>query len=503
VEVQDGLGAATTDPLAPVAADFRLTRWLFLRLLGIVYLAAFASLWVQVDGLLGSRGVLPVSDFLTTAHHALGQEAYWRLPTLCWLCPGDNGLQALCAAGVALSVLLILGLAPGPILAALWACYLSATNVGQAFFTYQWDTLLLETGLLAIFFAPWGVWPRPASESAGSPAVRWLLRWLLFRLVFSSGVAKLVSGDPSWRDLTALAYHYETQPLPTWTSWYMHQMPLWFHQVSALLTLILEIAVPPFLFVGTRCRHRAAFAMTLLQVLILLTGNYGFFNLLTIALCVAQLDDDVLPISLRRRLLPTQPIAATERWRRIALLPITGTLLLLSFVPFFSTLHRGGIRHDWLAEPFEIVDAFHLANSYGLFAIMTTERREIVIEGSDDGQTWTEYAFRWKPGDVQRRPQFATPHLPRLDWQMWFAALGTCEENLWFQRFLARLLEGEPAVLAQLQENPFPDRSPRFVRARLYRYRFTDGPTRAGTGAWWQRELLGPYSPVLSRDVLR
>jgi hypothetical protein len=481
---------------------FHISRWLFLRLLGFVYLAAFASLWDQVDGLVGSRGILPADRFLAAVRSALGAEAYTRFPTLCWLIPGDAGLHALCGAGVFLSGLLILGFAPGLVLCGLWACYLSLTVAGQVFLGYQWDALLLETGFLAIFFAPWGLWPWPAREAAPPPALRWLLRWLLFRLVFSSGVAKLLSQDPAWQDLTALEYHYETQPLPVWTSWCMHQLPAWFHKMSVLLAFVLEIPVPVLLFAGRRCRHWACAGIILLQILIALTGNYGYFNLLTIVLCLAQFDDDIFPSRIRARMLAASgqaPLAAASGGRRLLLMPIAGILFLLSLVPFVTTLTQARHLPGWLAKPVQLAASFHLVNNYGLFAVMTRERPEIIIEGSNDGETWLAYEFRWKPGDVSRRPEFTTPHMPRLDWQMWFAALGSFQDNPWFSQFLVRLMEGEEQVLALMERNPFPQAPPRFLRAMLYRYHFTNIETREQTGAWWRREQLGLYCPVFPR----
>jgi hypothetical protein len=479
-----------------------MSRWLFLRLLGIVYLAAFVSLWVQVDGLIGSRGILPLERFLPAAYNAVGGEAYWRLPTLCWLLPGDPGMHALCGAGVFLSALLILGSAPGPMLVGLWACYLSLTVAGQVFLGYQWDALLLETGFLAIFYAPCRLWSWPASERAPLPIMRWLLRWLLFRLMFTSGVAKLMSGDATWRDLTALQYHYETQPLPTWTSWYLHQMPAWFQQLSVLLTFVLEIGVPVLLFAGRRCRHWGCFGIAFLQVLIALSGNYGYFNLLTIALCVSQLDDNVFPGFMHARLLgpPRQDGPARENPLRVLMiLLVAGTLFLLSLIPFLAATQITRHWPGWLEKTSQFAGSFQLVNNYGLFAVMTRERPEIVIEGSNDGDNWRAYEFRWTPGDLTRRPEFVTPHMPRLDWQMWFAALGSFRDNPWFYHFLVRLMEGESEVLALLEGNPFPERPPRFLRATLYRYHFTDAETRTRTGAWWHRERLGLYSPILSR----
>jgi hypothetical protein len=478
---------------------FFLSRWLFLRLLGVVYLFAFASLWDQIDGLIGSRGILPARRFLSAAQEAMGDECYWRFPTLCWLFRGDAFLHILCVGGLSLACLVILGIATGPALFLLWAFYLSLVVVGQVFLGYQWDALLLECGLLAVLYAPWGL--RPRAGAPPSPVVRWLLRWLLFRLMFGSGMAKLLSGDPTWRGLTALEYHYQTQPLPTPISWYMSQLPEWFQQLSVLVTFAVELAVPVLLFGPRLCRHLACLAIIGFQLLIAATGNYGFFNLLTILLCLAQLDDAAFPGFMRRRLLETPPnpsVAAT--WRSRVLVVLAAGIFLLSLGPFLSNLRLMRFFPSWLVQVYRAAGSFQSVNSYGLFAFMTTRRPEIVIEGSDDGVTWRAYEFRWKPGDVDRLPAFTGPHMPRLDWQMWFAALGGFQENPWFLAFLSRLLEGSTDVLALLERNPFPDRPPRLVRAMLYDYRFTDWEEGARTGAWWRRELIGPYGPVLGRE---
>jgi hypothetical protein len=491
--------------------DFSHSRWLFLRLLGVIYLTAFASLWTQIAGLVGEHGILPVSRFLAEAQRSFGCEAFLRFPTLCWLDPGDASLHALCAAGVVLSLLLILGLCPGPVLFFLWALYLSLTVAGQVFLSYQWDALLLEAGLLAIFYAPWGIWPR---EEAAPPAasVRWLLRWLLFRLMFGSALVKLTSGDPSWHNLTALQYHYETQPLPTWTSWSMHQLPAWFQQFSALVMFAFELLVPVLLFGSRQWRRLACAGIAGFQLLIALTGNYGFFNLLTIVLCVPQLEgretkdeggrrrDDsesnrtFSSFILHTSFLRPSPLAI---WRRRLLVPIVGGVFLLSLAPFFISLGTLDFWPAWFKRTYLIADSFRSVNNYGLFAVMSTKRTEIIIEGSDDGRTWLAYEFRWKPGNVNRKPAFATPYLPRLDWQMWFVALNQEQEQPWFHDLLRRLLEGSPEVLALLAENPFPDKPPRWVRAAAYDYRFTDSEIRSKTGAWWHSDYTRQYGAIL------
>jgi hypothetical protein len=477
-------------------SSFFLARWLFLRLLGGVYLAAFLSLWVQIHGLIGSRGILPIGDYLADVRAVTGPKRYLLVPTLCWLDPSDRFLDVLCGSGVALSGLLILGIAPSVVLFLLWALYLSLTVAGQEFLGYQWDGLLLETGLLAVFLAPPQLWPRLARQAPPSGLVLWLFRWLLFRVMFGSGMAKLVSGDPTWRGLTALQYHYETQPLPTWTSWYVHQLPGWFHGLSVLLTFAAELLVPLGIFGPRRLRHAACAGIVALMLLIAATGNYGFFNLLTIVLCVPLLDDGVFPARWRARLASAEPRG--RGWPRWLVMPFATGIFALSLLPFLAGI--GLLQHGptWLMTTYRIVESFRSVNRYGLFAVMTTRRPEILVEGSNDGVTWLPYDFRWKPGDVRRPPAFAGPHMPRLDWQMWFAALEDYRENPWFLRFLDRLLKGSPEVLALLERNPFPDQPPRYLRAVVHDYHFSDAAARAETGAWWRRERRGLYCPVLT-----
>jgi hypothetical protein len=485
-----------------MSTNVTISRWLCLRLLGFVYLAAFLSLAVQIEGLVGSHGILPVADYLTAIRRMTGPERYYLEPTLCWLNCQDWFLFGLCAGGAGLAVLLILGVAPVPVLFLLWVFYLSLTVAGQVFLGYQWDALLLETGFLAIFFAPLQFWPRAGHLAPPPREILWLLRWLLFRLMFASGMVKLLSGDESWRSLTAMHYHYETQPLPTWTSWYMDQLPAWFQALSVLATFCVEILLPPLIFGPRRCRQVAFAGLVGLQLLIAATGNYGFFNFLTIVLCLPLLEDDVFPAWLRSRLARASEAGIHPKprgWSPWITVPVAGGIFFLSILPFVRNAGVLGPRPAWLARVAQAAASFRSVNSYGLFAGMTTVRNEIIVEGSDDGRTWKPYAFRWKPGDPRRQPSFAGLHMPRLDWQMWFAALGTYRENPWFIDFLARLLQGSPEVVALLDHNPFPDQPPHYIRAVFYTYQFTDRTTRNREGIWWRRIPLGLYCPVLSR----
>ena len=535
-----------------------LSRWIFIRLLGVIYLIAFISLWRQIDGLIGHNGILPVADYLNAVSEGLGPERCWWVPTFSWFNGSDGFLHLQCAAGVALSLLLIAGVAPVLDLLFLWAIYLSLSTVCRDFLSFQWDILLLETGFLAIFLAPRQWLPKLSRETMPSITVLWLCRWLLFRLMFMSGAVKLLSRDPAWWNLTALAVHYETQPLPTWIGWYAHQLPFWFQRTCCALMFITELAAPFLIFCGRRARQIACGAFVLFMLLISLTGNYCFFNLLTVALCLLLLDDAFLlrllpssaaafvnrrltppvasgsqpqeasrpeevprPVQSRSQTLNLPPVPPEER-RRPADAPVEfplwdgsgvgswkglrtiGVAVLAAIVLALSGLETVArlFRLENLPRPalqlLRLASPLRTVNSYGLFAVMTTTRPEIVVEGSNDGVTWLPYEFKWKPGELKRRPAFVAPHQPRLDWQMWFAALSDYRREPWFMNFLVRLLQGSPEVLALLQKNPFPSPPPRSVRAVLYEYRFTDVAARRATGEWWQRERKGLYCPEIS-----
>jgi predicted DCC family thiol-disulfide oxidoreductase YuxK len=489
-----------------------LSRWIFLRLLGLIYLAAFLSLWSQIDGLVGQHGILPADRFMAALRQqydagGIGLDRFRLVPTLAWLGASDGFLHWQCAAGAALSVLLVVGIAPAPCLALLWLLYLSLATVTRTFLGFQWDNLLLEAGFLAILLAPWRLWPRRSRTTPPSRLAVLLLQVLLFKLMFSSGCVKLASGDSSWRNLTALSFHYQTQPLPTWLAWYANQLPMGLHKFSCAGMFGIELLAPFLVFAPRRPRLLGCGLLALLQLLILLTGNYAFFNWLTLALIVAVLDDwtlnRILPHRLARRLSHLlgngrDPGAGEARWQRrttvlVAVVVVPISLLQISF--------SWGASYRWLA-PAEAAVAwlqpFRTVSGYGLFAVMTTERREIIVEGSDDGVSWLPYEFKDKPGDIQRRPTFVAPHQPRLDWQMWFAALGDYRENRWFVHFCLRLLQGSPEVLALLEKNPFPQHAPKHVRAQLYRYDFTESSERRATGAWWRRDRIGTYLPSIA-----
>jgi len=465
---------------------YTLVSWIFLRLFGAIFLTAFASLGVQVLGLIGHAGILPLRDYLGAAHETLGRSAYRILPTLFWVNSSDTALVAGTVIGVLLGLLVIVDRWTRPALIGLFALYLSYVYAGQAFMSFQWDTLLLETGFLAIFL------------TGGSRIVVWLFRWLVFRYVFLSGIVKLVSGDPTWHGMTALEYHFWTQPLPTPLAWYAAQLPTWLLRAGTAAALVIELGSVFLIFLPRRLRAAAAGCVLLLQVLIVLTGNYNFFNLLTMLLCVFLFDDAALRRLVPRRLQSLSQGRVPLAGRRAT---VTAGALALILVPVgVNRIWETAMRTDLpvLGILTEAVEPLSIVNRYGLFAVMTTARPEIVIEGSADGREWREYVFRYKPGPLSRPPLWNIPHQPRLDWQMWFAALGTVRQNPWMIGLMWRLLQGSPPVLALLGPNPFPGGPPKYVRARLYDYRFADRPTRLATGQWWVRRPVGLYFPQVT-----
>ena len=482
--------------------SYLIARWAFLRALGIVYLIAFLSFWSQIQGLIGPGGILPAESFLDLVRANLGAERYWLVPTVLWLGAGASGLNLVCGLGALGSVLLILDLWPRGWLVVLWALYLSLVGVGQDFLAFQWDALLLEAGLLAILLAPGHLLPGRHPEPPPPPLAVVLLWGLLFRLVFESGAAKLTSGDPTWRNLTALDYHFFTQPLPTWTAWYANLLPGWLKRVAVLGTFAFEMGAPLLIVCGRRLRLYGWVGIVAMQLLIFGTGNYTFFNLLTIALTLLLLDDRVWRRVLPRRALRWVPKTGEDHRpspaRALAVAAIGVPLVVLQLVSFYVTVVPGASLPRAVEPVFAGLAPFRSLNSYGLFRVMTTERAEIIIEGSDDGGTWRTYEFRYKPGALDRRPAFVEPHQPRLDWQMWFAALDQFDRTAWFQAFAARLLQGSPSVVRLLASNPFPDHPPQYLRVTLYDYRLTDRATRRATGAWWTRTRLGLYAPILS-----
>ena len=467
----------------PAAQDsFALTEALFLRLLGFIYLAAFGSFWPQITGLVGSRGVAPAARLMAAMHSQFGARAFFYAPSLFWLNRSDTALILFCIFGCVASLLLVLGIFSRIATAACFVLYLSLSSVGQPFTEFQWDALLLEAGFLALF--------------AGAPWLVWAFRLLLFRLMFESAWVKIASHDPNWRNLHALRFHFMTQPLPDPIAYYAYRLPGGLLDAFTAATLFIEFVAPVLLFCPRRFRQAGVALLVFLQMTILLTGNYAFFNLLALALCLWGLDDCALAY-----------LTPVVRWGfpRLGLrlnVPIlrklgSGVVTVLILFGALQLLDSLGVgARSALLKPLSWVQPFEIVNSYGLFAIMTTTRPEIIIEGSNDQLDWREYQFPFKPGNTHRGLPWVAPYQPRLDWQMWFAALGDYQNNTWVGGVMYRVLTGEPSVYRLLSAPPFA-KPPRYMRALLYDYDFTTPAERSRTGAVWQRHLKGVwFGPV-------
>jgi Lipase maturation factor len=488
-------------PSPSLAHDsYWLTRFVLLRLLGFVYAVAFLAAAFQLVPLIGSEGLLPLAPYLDRVAEHLGSRAdgFWALPTLFWLGASDLALRAVAWTGFALSCAVVAGYANSISLAALWALYLSIVHGGQDWYGYGWEIQLLETGFLAIFLVPL-VDPRPFPRRAPPIALIWLFRWLAFRIMLGAGLIK-IRGDSCWRDLTALYYHFETQPIPNPASRAFHFLPRALLRGGVLFNHFAELVAPWFVF-GPRVARRIAGAVILaFQSMLIVSGNLSFLNYLTIVPALACLDDGiwsrVLPNALVRRAeraaAQAQPSVAMQRvsWAVAAL------VALLSIQPVAN-----------LASPRQVMntafDRFDLVNTYGAFGSVGRERWNIVFEGTaddaiDEDAHWKPYPYRALPVALDRRPVVIAPYQPRLDWQMWFAAMGTPDEYPWTIHLIWKLLHNDPGALSLFAENPFPDRPPRYVRAVLYRYAFA--PPDDPEGRWWTREERGLWLPPLSVD---
>jgi len=490
---------------------FLAARRVFAFALGAIFLVAFWSWGSQVRGLVGEHGLIPVREQLT--EFSARGISFWQMPSLSWMSDGDFMLLAQCWLGVLLAIAMCAGFFPGACALACWALYLSLMTVGESFANFQWDAMLLETSLLAALWLPWRARPDWAAESRAQKIGRWLLWWLFVRMMIESGVVKLTWGDKTWLGYSALDFHFETQPIPLWTAWYAHQAPRWMLRTACWITYFIEIVTPALLLAPPRwrfLRHGAVLLQVLLQFSILTTGNYTYFNWLTIALCVPFLDDSFRGF----RRLRAQPADAPHRhwWPLIPACALALASLLCSFGGFTSAfaglagqeadirrmtdeIKRDGHAHTpWL-------QSLRSFNGYGLFRTMTLSRPEFILEGSADGVNWHEYEFPYKAGDVYRRPSLVAPFQPRLDWQMWFAALSPQQYGYLLERLMRRVLEAEPAVLALLKKNPFESAPPRHVRLSLYDYHFTKSEDR--TAAWWKRDFKGSTQPVSLENFRR
>ena len=480
--------------------NYSIGFWFLARLTGLSYFFALLSLYPQIPGLIGPHGILPAETLLSRATQVLGPAAPWALPSLGWIFGTSvSALHLIALLGIVGSLLLLTGfLRPiGAILS--WLGWLSFVNIGQDFLSFQWDTLLLEVGFLVIFLEKPGLRPRPPGPDTPPLLIRLALTFLIFRLMFSSGIVKILSGDPTWTDLSAMTYHFFTQPIPNPLAWFIQQLPHPLLQLSTLFTFAIELLLPfTLLFPQPKVRLTASLGFLSLMLLIGLTGNYAFFNLLTIALCLPLIHNRYWPLLLQpnRIALPWTPIP----WRHLASL---AALLQLSLaIPILlSTLQLfpRSASVSWQNS----LAPWHLTSGYGLFAVMTTRRPELTLERSSNGLDWQPILFSDKAGPPDRLPPQIAPFQPRLDWQMWFAALSAERGQLpgWFSPFLKKLQKGEPDVWDLLPSPPHSFEND-YLRLRLDQYRFTTPSERSSTGNWWHI-TPGPVLLILSPETAR
>src|SRR5215831_17797059 len=478
--------------------SYWLTRFVILRLLGFVYAFAFLVAANQLVPLIGERGLTPATHFLNAIQPQLGSRSagMLRVPTLFWFGISDNALLIFPWLGFALSLVVLGGCANVILLAVLWAMYMSIVHIGQIWYGYGWEIQLLETGFLSIFLCPL-LDGRPFPKCRPPLLVLWLFRWLGFRIMIGAGLIKL-RGDPCWRDLTCMVYHYETQPIPSPISRYLHFAPLWFHKLETFWNHFTELVVPWFSFGPRTARHIAGALLVLFQVFLIISGNLSFLNYLTIIPFLACFDDTLLRYVLPKRLVAHAEKAAQEsepsRINNTIAFALSILVAFLSIAPVTNLISRRQMMNT-------AFNRFDLVNTYGAFGTVGRERDEIIFEGTDDtvitGDTkWQEYEFKAKPGDPDRRPAFIAPYQPRIDWQIWFAAMSTPAEYPWTFHFVWKLLHNDPNTLSLLANNPFPNAPPKYIRARLYRYEFAP----LGEKGWWKREPIGEWLPALSAD---
>jgi len=475
------------------AADsYFLTRLLFQRALAAVYLIGFITVVHQFNPLLGERGLLPVPQFVRSV-------SFWRSPSLFYLCPKDIAFTFFGWAGIALSLFALSGFSERfgnpvsmPVWGALWVLYLSYVNVGQTFYAFGWESMLVETGFYAIFLG--------AANTQPSVLMIFLLRWLLFRVMFGAGLIK-IRGDDCWRGLTCLQYHYETQPIPNSLSWYFHRLPAWFQSISVFGNHVVELAVPFLFFLPQPFAAVGGLITIFFHLWLMVSGNFAFLGFLTMILAIPTLPDSLL-----RFILPFSEgiIPAISMAHLYAVYAVTTLVACLSYFPIKNMLSPRQVMNTSF-------NPLHLVGTYGAFGSITRTRYEVVIEGTTDTTLtakteWKEYEFIGKPGDIDRRPSQIAPYHLRLDWLMWFqpfyaqvvdGRVAVRGYHRWFITFMEKLLKNDVPTLSLIRSNPFPDQPPHFVRALFYRYRFTTSDEHKETGAWWHRELVGSYlSPV-------
>ena len=517
-------------------------RWIFLRALAAIYFSAFYSLLCQIKGLIGPSGIMPAQQVLSAIGEQFGIGRYWYAPTLYWISASNAALVAVTWLGLAASIAAFVNFWPRLSFFICFLSFLSFIAAAGVFSSYQSDGMLLEAGFLALFFAPRGVLPRWGASDPPSRASQFLLQWEWFRIYFESGIVKLLSGDPQWRTFTAMDEYYQNGPLPTWVGWYAEHLPHWFHAASVAGTLALELAIVFMMFFPRRVRLICFFIVTPWEIGVILTANYTFLNYLVLALGFLLLDDKFLmrfvPVRFRPRgwekarlsestvdARELTPILASSgdvtgvadgdlmergrslpnwrqrlgaHWRAAGL---AFAAVMLTWIAYDTTVQMIAMPLGEIPgpiRPIELLEPFRIANRYGLFAVMTRGRYEIEFQGSNDGQTWTAYQFRNKPQALNEAPRIYAPYQPRFDWNLWFASLGDWHDNDMVPLTEERLLAGDADVLALFRANPFPEGSPRYVRAVLWQYWFTSIDEKRKTGDWWRREYLGLYAPELT-----
>ena len=474
-------------PLSWDSSGYWLSRTIFLRSLGFLYLVAFLNAVNQFNPLLGERGLLPVSTWIR-------EVPFRSSPSLFYFAPKDPVFTTAAWLGVALSCLVITGVADrysslvtAAVWAALWLLYISFVNIGQTFYAFGWESVLLEAGFYSIFLG--------SARSSPQFLSILLLRWLCFRLMFGAGLIK-IRGDQCWHDMTCLDYHYETQPMPNPLSWFFFNSPAWSHRLGVWFNHFAELIVPFGYFLPQPIATIAGIITIVFQSFIFASGNLSWLNALTIVLAIPLLDDRLLS-----HLLPITPppLTASALPHKIAVGALTVLVVWLSIDPVRNMLSPNQVMNT-------TYNPFHLVGTYGAFGSITRIRNEVVVEGTDEAvlsesTRWREYEFRGKPTDVARMPPQVAPYHLRLDWLMWFAAMGSYTENPWFVHFMANLLRNDAPTLSLIRSNPFPDHPPRYVRADLYEYHFTTPEERRRTGHWWTRRFVARYFPIVSRDT--
>ncbi len=481
--------------------SYWLTRFLILRLLGLIYAVAFLIAINQILPLIGTTGLLPVGAFIERITAALGSRSsgFIHLPSVFWFGHSDTALLTAAWIGFGLSCIVLAGFANAPMLAVLWFLYMSFVNIGQDWYGYGWEIQLLETGFLAIFLCPL-LDARPFPKRAPPMPIIILFRWLIFRIMLGSGLIKL-RGDEVWRNGTALYYHFETQPMPGPLSRWFHFLPHFFLKLGVWFNWLAELVAPLFVFGPQIARRVAGVIIILLQLVLILSGNLSFLNWLTIIPAIACFDDQflsrLLPRGLVRRAEAASVRAETSRPMLVTAWTVTAIIALLSIQPVLNMLSPQQIMNTSF-------DPFNLVNTYGAFGSVGQERLNIVFEGTmddipTDSATWKAYPYKGLPTDPDKRPPQVAPYHLRFDWQMWFAAMSTPDEYPWTLTLVSKLLHNDRGTLSLFAGNPFPDKPPRYIRAVLYRYSFAP-PGNPGHHIWTRQPVGAPWLPAMAAD---